>query len=127
MSRALDDLVPELRTKAFELIARCAEADIPVKIIDTLRTKAEQDVYLRKGVSWTSNSKHLTGRALDICPYEIYTAAPGGDKLLWNVEHPIWDTIVTIGERLGLKAGARWAVRDFGHFELPDEPLGKRA
>jgi hypothetical protein len=127
MSRALDDLVPELRVKAFELIARCAEAGIPVFIVDTLRTPAEQDIYLRTGASWTTQSKHLTGRAIDICPYELYTAAPGGDKLLWNIENPMWEKIVKIGERLGLRAGARWTQRDYGHFELPDEPTGKRA
>ena len=37
MSRALDDLDARFRPLAVELLARCAEAGVPVLIVDTLR------------------------------------------------------------------------------------------
>jgi hypothetical protein len=115
MSRALDDLVPELRVKVYELLARCIEAGIPTIIIDTLRTPAEHQVNLARGTSWTPHSKHLDGRAIDVCPYQLFRLH-GGDKLEWDANDPVWQTIGEIGERLGLRWGGRWAQRDMGHF-----------
>ena len=94
------------------------EHDIPVKVIDTRRTSAEQADNIARGVSWTTNSKHLTGDAIDIAPYSEY-AQHGADKLNWNADDPIWTRIGTIGEACGLVWGGRWRVKDMGHFELP--------
>lgn len=125
MSRALDDLSPAFRLKAFELIARCAEVGVPVMIIDTLRTPEEQAENLRRGVSWTLRSKHLPqpplGRslAIDVCPYDVFQLH-GPDKLKWDGNDPVWQTIGRIGEGLGLRWGGRWKrTPDLGHFELP--------
>jgi peptidoglycan L-alanyl-D-glutamate endopeptidase CwlK len=118
MSRRLDDLSREFLPLAVELLARLVEAQIPVMVIDTLRTKEEQAENVRKGVSATLNSKHLTGDAIDICPYAVYEIA-GPDKLQWNTKDPVWLQIGEIGERLGLRWGGRWKVpHDPGHFEL---------
>jgi hypothetical protein len=117
MSRKLDDLNERFRPLAIELIARCAEAGVPVFIVDTIRTPEEQAANIAKGVSWTKNSKHLTGMAIDICPYETYNAH-GPDKLQWDAAAPVWETIARIGEGLGLRAGYRWKQRDCGHFEM---------
>ena len=119
MSRRLDDLSDRFRPLAFELLARCVEARIAILIVDTLRTPQEQAENLRKGVSWTMNSKHLTGDAIDLVPFDIY-AINGADKLLWRAEHPAWQVMGQIGEALGLRWGGRWQVRDLGHFEYVD-------
>lgn len=102
-----------------ELIARCVEQGIMVMIVDTLRTPAEQQANVAKGVSWTMNSKHLTGDAIDICPYEQY-ALRGSDKLEWDADDPVWQKIGPIGQALGLKWGViKKGMRiDLGHFEL---------
>ena len=117
MSRKLDDLDPRFRPAAMELIARCAEQGIPLFVVDTLRTPAEQAENLRRGVSWTPNSKHLFGCAIDVCPFEIFNAH-GPDKLQWNADDPVWLRIGEIGEKLGLVWGGRWKHRDMGHFEM---------
>lgn len=118
MSRRLDDLHPDMRAKAVELIARCVEAGIMVAIVDTLRTPEEQAEYVKKKVSWTLNSKHLTGRAIDLAPYETY-ALHDGDKLNWDGSDPIWKKIGLIGEAIGLEWGGRWvSTPDYGHFQL---------
>ena len=121
MSRALDDLSPRFKPIALELLARLVEANIPVVIVDTLRTDAEQAENIRKGVSWTKNSKHLTGDAIDICPYAVWDAH-WPDKLLWDAADPIWQKLGAIGESLGLRWGGRWQQKDMGHFELQAPP-----
>jgi peptidoglycan LD-endopeptidase CwlK len=116
MSRALDDLSPRFRPLAVELIARCVEHGIAILIVDTLRTPQEHAQNIANGVSWTKNSKHLTGDAIDICPYEVYQLS-GPDKLKWATSDPVWSRIGRIGESLGLRWGGRWTVKDMGHFE----------
>jgi peptidoglycan L-alanyl-D-glutamate endopeptidase CwlK len=117
MSRRINDLSDRFRPLAIELLARLTEAGIAVVIVDTLRTPSEHAANLAAGVSWTTRSKHLDGDAIDICPYELYTLTPGGDKLAWNAPHESWERIGRIGEALGLRWGGRWRVRDYGHFE----------
>ncbi len=127
MSRALSDLSSRFRPLAFELIARCAEAGIAVLIVDTLRTPEEQAQNIAKGVSWTTNSKHLPqapegkAEAIDLVPFETYQLH-GPDKLQWNAGDPVWQKIGGIGEALGLRWGGRWQQKDMGHFEF--DPKG---
>lgn len=123
MSRALDDLSPRMLPLAMELLARCAEAGIMVMIVDTRRTTEEQQLNVAKGVSWTLRSKHLTGDAIDICPYETY-ALHGPDKLQWNTDDPVWKRIGEIGQNIGLKWGVikNGQQIDPGHFEYVERP-----
>lgn len=119
MSRALNDLSPACRARVVEFLARLTEAGIVVLIVDTLRTPAEQAENIRRGVSWTQNSRHLTGDAIDVAPYETY-ALHGPDKLRWEASDPIWRQIGLIGEACGLLWGGRWTkTPDVGHFEMP--------
>src|SRR5688572_6562085 len=125
MSRALNDLSDRFRPLAFELLARCTEQGIAVMIVDTLRTMKEQEEYIAKGVSWTLNSKHLTGDAIDICPFmqwQLY----GVDKLQWDGRDPVWQILGRIGEDIGLRWGGRWKQRDLGHFEFRDVTSDER-
>ena len=118
MSRSLDTLSPRFRPLAVELLARCVEAGLCVMIVDTLRTPEEHAANLARGVSWTTHSRHLDGDAIDICPYELYTLIPKGDKLAWNAPHDVWEKLGKIGERLGLRWGGRWQQKDYLHFEF---------
>lgn len=122
MSRKLDDLSPRMQPLAMQLLARCVEAGIPVVIVDTLRTKEEQAAYVAKGVSWTMQSKHLTGDAIDVCPFSVYDLH-GPDKLQWDGGDPIWKKIGAIGESLGLKWGVikNGVQVDPGHFEYREK------
>lgn len=118
MSRKLDDLSPRMMPLAMQLIARCVEAGIMVMIVDTKRTPEEQAANVAKGVSWTLRSKHLTGDAIDICPFAVYDLH-GPDKLQWDGGDPVWRKIGAIGEALGLKWGVvkNGQQIDPGHFE----------
>jgi len=107
-----------MKPLAMELLARCVEAGVMVMIVDTVRTVEEQRANVAKGVSWTMHSKHLTGDAIDICPYEIY-ALHGPDKLQWDGGDPAWEKLGALGEAIGLKCGVikRGVQVDPGHFE----------
>lgn len=120
MNTDLDTLDAKFRPLAVELLARLTEAHIPVLIVNTRRTAAEQAANVAKGVSWVSHSKHEDGLAIDIVPYEVYTSSSGGDKLLWDEHDQIWLKIGQIGEALGLRWGGRWKQKDLGHFEYQE-------
>ena len=117
MSRRLDDLSPRFKPLAMALLARTVEARIPVVIVDTLRTPAEHQANLAKGVSWTKHSKHLDGDAIDICPLAVYVAHCTC-KLLLVGNDTVWQRLGLLGEALGLRWGGRWTkTPDLGHFE----------
>lgn len=116
MSRRLDDCSARFKPLAIELLARAAEAGIPLMVIETLRTPEQHAKNLANGVSWTTHSKHLDGDAIDVCPYYQYTLH-GTNKLQWDATDPVWQTLGPIGEALGLKWGGRWQQKDMGHFE----------
>lgn len=113
MSRRLEDLADHFRPLAEKLVAYCINERVQVMIIDTLRTPEEQEENIRKGVSWTRNSKHLTGEAIDIAPLNVL-----GLKN-WAPNHEDWTTIGKVGEDLGLVWGGRWeGHKDCCHFEF---------
>lgn len=122
MSRQLDDLHPDFRPLAVELLARVVEARIAILIVDTLRTPEEHAANLAAGTSWTLRSKHLDGLAIDIVPFSTYALA-GADKLQWDASDPVWQKLGALGEAIlidgkRLRWGGRWRVKDLGHFEL---------
>jgi hypothetical protein len=119
MSRALDDLSPRMRPLADRFLAKLMEARIPVMIVTTTRTPEEQAEKVKAGLSWTLASKHLTGDAIDVAPYDIYDLH-GDDKAEWDDDDPVWLKIGPIGQSCGLKWGVVKASGkrvDLGHFE----------
>lgn len=116
MSRRLDDLSPRFRRVAVEFLARLTEAQIAVRLLDTRRTESEQVVLIQNGAG-AERSKHLTGDAIDVCPYATY-ALEAPDTMQWDVNHPIWQRIRSIGEGIGL----RWGGPEHPwHFECRQE------
>jgi hypothetical protein len=121
--RTLDSLDIRFRFKAIELLARCTEAGVPVLIINTLRTQAEQDEAIRTGHSKVARSKHQDGLAIDICPIEQFLIHKS-NKLQWDINDPVWKQIGEIGQKLGLRWGGTFKPLnqnglgwDPGHFE----------
>lgn len=95
--------------------------DLTIPMYGGLRTQREQDELVRRGVSETRNSRHLTGRALDVVPW-----IDGGPS--WDLEDPavletyewIWERWDTIAARYGwrFKPRIEW---DWPHHELVDD------
>ena len=107
MSRLLSDLNGAFRIYAVELIALCAQEQIPVMIICTRRTAEEQAEAVRRGSSRVAHSKHQDGLAIDLCPYEEFSLH-GPDKLAWSRSEPVWTRIGALAEDLGLRWGGRF-------------------
>lgn len=111
MGRSLDELDPIFRPLVDQLLANVREAGIPISIICTGRSQAEQDANVAHGVSQVKVSKHQQGLAIDICPHSLL------DKKGWAPADPLWWKIAGIGLSLGLRWGGKW--------EHPMPPVGK--
>ena len=61
------DFDPGLRRVVMHCAQRCP---YPFAVFETLRTIERQREYLKRGVSKTLNSRHLTGHAVDLVPLD---------------------------------------------------------
>ena len=95
-------------------------------VFDGLRTIEEQKEHVRKGNSKTMNSKHLTGRAVDLVPW--INNGPRWEPL--SAFPPIAAAMKQAAKELGVPIvwGGDWKTFvDMPHYELKDgwEPAGK--
>jgi len=72
---------------------------------------AIDSIEARRAATWTLESKHLGGEALDLVPTRE-------GKPWWNAPVEIWARMGAIGEAHGLIWGGRWKNRDTPHFEV---------
>jgi peptidoglycan L-alanyl-D-glutamate endopeptidase CwlK len=112
-------------------------------IFEGLRTRAKQEAYYAQGretleqvnekrraaglyllsnekqnrkITWTLNSKHLDGLAMDILPVD------GKGNPTWDLAHyrQQFETIRDAGRAAGLECGADWpdAQKDWPHYQV---------
>ncbi|WP_416762885.1 M15 family metallopeptidase [Morganella morganii] len=107
------------------IIRRALElSPVDFAVIEGLRTPEKQAEYVRKGNSQTSNSRHLTGHAVDILPSAM---KPGMD---WNENahlfEPVLHAISTAAFERGviLRYGKNWKNNPSlpGQTKFPDYP-----
>ena len=129
-SRRLEDLHPDLRPKAEELVKQCERAGYPILIYCTWRSPEEQRNLYASGRTKVGKvktnvlvSKHNftidgkpAAKAFDACPWD-------NGHLDWDGFGPNWDFLLTAARKLGLKCGHDWLMKDSVHFELI-EPKG---
>ena len=96
-----------------EAAIRC---DVPFTVIEGLRSRDRQAQLVKAGASKTSNSRHLTGHAVDIC-------ALVGGQVRWD--WPLYPRIAGAFKAAAAATGAPliWGgdwprLRDGPHFEL---------
>lgn len=65
----------------------------------------------RQKITWTLDSKHRRGLAVDIAPVK-------GGHVWWAAPHDVWERMGVIGESNGLKWGGRWKNKDGPHYEI---------
>lgn len=140
LNRDINSLVPEAREKAQRMLYECNKAGIRVMINECRRSKEVQAAYYAQGregfdainrkrkaaglwaigpleankiITWTLQSKHIDGKAIDIIPL-----APDG-KAWWDAPPKVWEGIGIIGENCGFIWGGRWTkTPDKPHFEI---------
>jgi peptidoglycan LD-endopeptidase CwlK len=106
----LAELLPEVARRAVLLVNAARDAGAPLYISSALRTPAEQQRLVAAGLSRTSTSLHLTGRAFDVDVVGFDRDALPKDWL---------ESLGAFGESLGLRWGGRWkSIVDLGHFEF---------
>jgi peptidoglycan L-alanyl-D-glutamate endopeptidase CwlK len=133
--RSLDALDPAFRPLAVEFVRRLAAADIPYRVDETLRTRDVQEAYWlqsrapleevnaarkkaglyllseaenRVTVTWTRESAHFTGRAVDVVP--LLGRGDGRFFVPWDYVAfaGIWRWMGETGQALGLEWGGAW-------------------
>lgn len=104
--RSLDNLkgVNSDLVRVLERALEISPADFAV--IEGVRTMQKQAENVRKGVSKTMTSKHLTGQAVDILPSAIKP------NMSWDIKYfmPVLKAIKQAGDDLGvpLRFGINW-------------------
>lgn len=110
-------LQPSLQPLAEKLVLNAAGAQIPVRVVQDVRTPEEQQKLLESGRGVTNAGANLSyhnyGLAFDVVPEEYL---PLKD---WNPEGPLWDKLGEIGKALGLEWGGDWKKKDRPHFQVP--------
>ena len=86
-----------------------------VRFNEGLRSPDRQAQLVRAGSSWTMDSKHLDGMAVDVALF------PGG-SLSWDLDYyrDYADMVESASFDLGVRIewGGNWKVRDGPHFQL---------
>lgn len=111
--RNLKGIHPDLR----RVIDRALqESPLDFIVIEGLRTKERQAQLVAEGSSWTMNSRHLTGHAVDLLPI-----GEGGPAFAWPLYHKLGPAVEAAAAKEGVKItwGGRWKKTPDGpHFEL---------
>lgn len=94
---------------------------IVIRVTQSLRPWATQEALYAQGRtapgSIVTNAEpgfswHNFGLAVDVAPFD--GALPD-----WNITHPVWQRLVSVGDSLGLLSGAEWRTfPDWPHFQL---------
>lgn len=108
--------------------------DLPWEVTEGLRSVAQQKENIKKGVSWTMNSRHLTGHAVDIRP-RVDMNGDGkittSELYAWPLYYKLAPILKAAAKAVGVRIvwGGDWKKnKDGPHFELDrrDYPAPQR-
>lgn len=118
----LSSVCPLLADKIRQLIQLLAGENIQIRVVQGLRPWEVQESLYEQGRTKPGkivtnappgHSWHNFGLAVDVAPFDL-EGQPD-----WNLHHPVWSHIVSVGDTLGLVAGAEWRTfPDWPHFEM---------
>lgn len=92
------------------------ETEVDFRVGEGMRTKAQQAKNVAKGVSWTMNSRHLTGHAVD-----LLALISGKITWSWAPYYKIAEAMKNAAkaEKVPIIWGGDWKkTKDGPHFEL---------
>lgn len=122
----LKDLYPPFAAKVREMIETLAAEGIYVRVVQGLRTIAEQDALYAIGRTAPGHivtnarggsSFHNFGMAVDCVPSKGGPAEPYVPD--WDSSKPTWVRMIEVGKGLGLTSGADWIhLPDHPHFQM---------
>jgi peptidoglycan L-alanyl-D-glutamate endopeptidase CwlK len=131
MARDITKLHPRLQALVGELIFRCKQEGIDIKIGECVRTVAEQDAIYAQGRTTpgkvvsnakgsTYSSMHQWGIAFDFYLDEDVDKDGKTSDDAFNNSTALFDKVGKIGKSIGLEWGGNWSKPDRPHFQLPD-------
>jgi peptidoglycan L-alanyl-D-glutamate endopeptidase CwlK len=136
LSPASEKILSTVRPDLQRVIRRAAElTTTPFAIVSGNRTQAQQDHLYAQGrtrpglvVTWTRNSNHMGGGAIDFSAVDIKGNPTNHLKHTWNAKYykPIADVILAAGKEVGIPVEwPLWQKGDWGHIQLrkPYKPL----
>ena len=90
------------------------EAKVDFSVISGVRTLAEQKELVAKGFSWTLNSKHLTGHAIDLAPW-----IEGESKWTYTFYDDLFRSmrLGAIGHGMKIRWGGAWHLDDIREWQ----------
>jgi peptidoglycan L-alanyl-D-glutamate endopeptidase CwlK len=136
LSAASEKILSTVRPDLQRVIRRAAElTTTPFAVVSGNRTQAQQDHLYAQGrtrpgliVTWTRNSNHMGGGAIDFSAVDSKGNPTNHLKHTWNAGYykPIAETILAAGKELGIPVEwPLWKKGDWGHIQLvkPYKPL----
>ena len=89
-----------------------SNCDIKFRITEGVRTIERQKTLVAAGKSWTLNSRHLTGDAVD-----VVAVIKGKVSWEWRYYEKIAQCVLEVADGQ-VTWGGTWEVRDGVHFEV---------
>jgi len=109
-------LSSEVVSKIKQLHDLASKKGIAFKVIEGYRSQARQNELYAQGrtkpgkkVTWTTHSKHTSGRAFDVMMLK-------NGKGTWDYKEYL--ELGKLGKSIGLTWGGDFKGKDFGHFQL---------
>ena len=111
--KRLEGVEERLKAIVIECASRCL---FPFNVSEGLRSVEQQREYVRQGKSRTMNSKHLTGKAVDLYPLSM-----DRKQVDWSRFEELADLMFQVASDQGTEIvwGGNWkTLVDKCHFEL---------
>lgn len=118
LSKRSKDRLIGVHPSLVKIVERAIQlSEVDFMVIEGLRTKEQQAINVKKGVSKTMNSYHLTGHAVDLAPL-VNRAIPWND---WSKFVLVKNAMMKAAEEQGIKLtwGGDWTtIVDGPHFQI---------
>lgn len=115
--KAISTLTPEYQPIARDLVRKSFEAGVPVLVTEGHRSQERQEQLYAQGrtapgnvVTWTRNSRHTKGTAIDLVPLNEKGQPDYNNSAAYK-------TLGELGQTLGLEWGGNWKNKDMPHFQ----------
>src|ERR1700675_1569521 len=116
----LGEIALQLAALVRQMAQQLEVEGIVIRVTQSLRPWSEQEALYAQGRTapgpivtnaQAGSSWHNFGLAVDVAPF--VESVPD-----WNMGHPVWGRIVSVGDSLGLVSGSEWRTfPDWPHFQ----------
>lgn len=115
----LQELKPEFRVKVEQLMKQGLQKGLRPEIVEAKRSQSRQEELYEQGrtkpgniVTWTRNSMHTNGLAVDIAQLDEK------GQITYNAKDNFWEEMGRIGKSLNLIWGGDFPKQDRPHFQF---------